>query len=66
MQEKMINREKLLIFGTSLSGSEVFDLIEDLDRYDINKFVENWDRKKQINLFVTDLSFGLMMLHRWP
>ncbi len=46
MPEEMTNREKLVILGTSLFSPEVLDLIEDLDRYDIRAFVENWDRKK--------------------
>jgi sugar O-acyltransferase (sialic acid O-acetyltransferase NeuD family) len=46
MEEKRTKREKLAILGTSLYAPEVLDLIEDLDKYEVTAFVENWDMKK--------------------
>jgi sugar O-acyltransferase (sialic acid O-acetyltransferase NeuD family) len=48
MDEERTEREKLVILGTSLYAPEVLDLIEDLDKYEVTAFVENWDKKKTI------------------
>jgi sugar O-acyltransferase (sialic acid O-acetyltransferase NeuD family) len=46
MQKQRANRERLAILGTSLYAPEVLDVIEDLERYEVTTFVENWDRTK--------------------
>jgi sugar O-acyltransferase (sialic acid O-acetyltransferase NeuD family) len=46
MEEKRTKLEKLAILGTSLYAPELLDLIEDIDKYEVTAFVENWDKKK--------------------
>jgi sugar O-acyltransferase (sialic acid O-acetyltransferase NeuD family) len=45
MKEEM-EREKLVILGTSLFAPEVADVVEDTGRFEVSVFVENQDRAK--------------------
>ena len=46
MSEQGPTKEKIVILGTSFFAPEVFDLIEDMGRYEVTAFVENWDKEK--------------------
>ena len=49
MQAKQKRREKLAILGTSLFAPEVFDIADDIGKYEITCFIENWNKEKTFN-----------------
>jgi len=47
-----VDRRKLAILGTSLFAPEVVDAIDDTGLFDVDIFIENWDREKAGTTFL--------------